>query len=247
MSVEAAHGDPVHYPKRRDLFSFDEEVAAIFDNMSVRSIPMYNEVHRLHVSMFRHLLRPGAVVADIGSSTGHLFRNIEVALDSSMQEAGIEAYAVDISQPMMDRLSASFPQVTGIVGDITKLPDLPKPADFMCCLYTLQFVSPESKVVALDWLLRNLAVGGVLILGQKEIVRNVSLRELFDEEYYKFRRDNGYTQAEIDAKTVALRNSMWPIEHDMLLTMLRMSPYCLDVIETSRWLQFSTVACIRRK
>jgi len=245
MSVDATFGDPVHYPKRRDLFSFDDEVASIFDNMAPRSIPMYLEVHRLHVSLFEHVFREGAVIADIGSSTGHLFRSIEKSFGHSIPDMGMKAVALDVSQPMMDRLASEFPYVTGLVGDITNMPDLDEPTDIMFCLYTLQFISPEGKVKAMEWLVRNLKVGGVLILGQKEVIRNVALRELFDEEYYKFRRDNGYTQAEIDAKTAALRNSMWPIEHEVLTAMLNL--HHMDCVETSRWLQFSTVACIRRK
>ncbi len=245
MSVEETCGDPVHYPKRRDLFQFDDEVASIFDNMAPRSIPMYQEVHRLHVSLFEHLFREGALIADIGSSTGHLFRSIENRYGKSIPEMGMKAVALDLSKPMMDRLRAEFPYVGGMVGDLTEVPDLTEPADVMFCLYTLQFIHPELKVKALEWLVRNLKVGGVLVLGQKEVIGNVAMRELFDEEYYQFRRDNGYTQAEIDAKTAALKNSMWPIEHDQLRMMLNM--YHMDCIETSRWLQFSTVACIRRK
>lgn len=243
--AERKDGEVVHYPKRRDLFQFDDEVAAVFDNMAVRSIPMYNEVHRLHVSMFLHLLYPGATVVDVGSSTGHLFRNIERERGVPLHETGITPIAVDLSEPMMDRLQNEFPNVHGVVGDITELGDLAKPADIMFCLYTLQFVNPELKVKALEWLIRNLKVGGVLVLGQKEVIDNTALRELFDDEYYKFRRDNGYTQEEIDAKTAALKNSMWPLPHDQMKAMLQM--HHVDFVVTSRWLQFSTIACIRRK
>lgn len=245
MSLEAVDGEIRHYPKRRDVFQFDDEVAGVFDNMAPRSIPMYNEVHRLHVSMFSHLLRPGAVVADVGSSTGHLFRNIEKQVGAVLAQTGITGYAVDLSDAMMSRLTKQFPSVTPVVGDMTDMQDLPQQADLAFCFYTLQFITPARKLMALDWLVRNTKVGGVLVLGQKDAIPDEPLRDLFDEEYYQFRRDNGYSQAEIDAKTAALKNSMWPIRHDQFLNMLQ--AYDLDYIETSRWLQFSTVACIRRK
>lgn len=244
MSLQNGAQGEIHFPKRRDVFQFDDEVSAIFDSMALRSIPMYNEVHRMHVSMLQHKLTRGAVVADIGSSTGHLFRNIEAGLGGCLEDNGIKGYAVDISDSMMSRLTGEFPTVVPIVGDISDLPDLPEPADIMFCLYTIQFISPNRKVAAMQWLVRNLKVGGILVLGQKDIIASEPLRNMADEEYYKFRRDNGYTQEEIDAKTAALRGSMWPIQYEQLMTIL--GTHRLDCFETSRWLQFSTVVCIRR-
>jgi tRNA (cmo5U34)-methyltransferase len=244
MSVDTVAGEKVHFPKRRDTFQFDAEVSSLFDDMAPRSIPMYNEVHRLHVSLFSHLLRPGAVVADIGSSTGHLFRNIATQLCLPFCDTGIHGYAVDLSADMMSHLHAQFPEVTSIVGDITDLPDLPEPADLMFCLYTLQFITDTLKPEAIRWLVRNVKVGGVLVLGQKETVAIEELQALMGEEYYQFRRDNGYSQEEIDAKTSALQNSMWPMPHESL--MRKLGQHRMDCVETTRWLQFSTVACIRR-
>jgi tRNA (cmo5U34)-methyltransferase len=244
MSVDTVAGEKVHFPKRRDTFQFDAEVSSLFDDMAPRSIPMYNEVHRLHVSMFRHLLQPGAVVADIGSSTGHLFRNIAKQLDVPFCDTGIKGYAVDVSADMMLHLRGQFPEVKALVGDITDMPDLPEPVDLMFCLYTLQFITDPLKPTALRWLVRNLKVGGVLVLGQKEVVQSETLRMLMGEEYYQFRRDNGYSQQEIDAKTAALQNAMWPMPHDALMRAL--NHHRMDCVETTRWLQFSTVSCVRR-
>ena len=245
MSVEIAAGEVVHYPKRRDVFEFDNEVASLFDNMAQRSIPLYQEVHRMHVAMFEHMFREGAHVVDIGSSTGNLFRHIEYRFNIRLSQMHVRGTAIDISQPMMDRLLEDFPHINGIVGDITAMDDLDTPADIMFALYVLQFVHPDKKVDALQWMVRNLKVGGVLVLGQKEEIDSSAMRELFDDEYYQFRRDNGYTQHEIDAKTAALRNSMWPLPHAQLMALLQMNN--LEAVETSRWLHFSTVVAVRRR
>lgn len=247
MSLEKVNGEVVHYPKRRDLFQFDSEVASIFDDMAPRSIPMYNEVHRVHVSMFKHLLKPGAVVADIGSSTGHLFRNIEREMGQTLDQAQITAIAVDISDAMMGRLQEEFPTAITIVGDIAEMGPTPPllRADIIFCLYTLQFIPDERKLAAAQWLVSTLRPGGVLVLGQKELLPSLGMDDTFSQEYYKFRRDNGYTQAEIDAKTAALKGSMFPITAEALRTML--ATCGLVCVETSRWLMFSTVACMKEE
>lgn len=244
MSVETVAGEPVHYPKRRDLFKFDEEVASIFDNMAPRSIPLYNEVHRLHVSMLRKRLIPGAVVVDVGSSTGHLFRNIERLLGKKFSDTGIYGVAVDVSPAMMGLLRAEFPTVETICGDITKIPDLSTPADILFCLYTVQFIPDEQKAAAYGWLARNTKLDGALVVGQKDRIDRPPFANDFNEEYYLFRRDNGYSQEEIDAKTAALKNSMWPLPSRA--TAQYLADCGIEALETSRWLQFSTFLGYRR-
>jgi tRNA (cmo5U34)-methyltransferase len=244
MSVESGAGDPVHLPKRRDLFKFDDEVASIFDNMAPRSIPLYNEVHRLHVSLVWKALQPGAVVVDVGSSTGHLFRNIERQLRKPFAETGLRGYAVDASGHMMDRLTREFPTVTPIIGDIAFMQPLAEKADVLFCLYTLQFVPEERKSDALHWLVDSTKIGGAVVFGQKDRILNPAFEIDFNDEYYLFRRDNGYTQEEIDAKTEALKNSMWPVAYSDLARRLAMLG--VQSHETTRWLQFSTLLGYRR-
>ena len=35
LIIDKVTGDPVHMPKRRDVFEFDEEVSQIFENMAI--------------------------------------------------------------------------------------------------------------------------------------------------------------------------------------------------------------------
>lgn len=245
MSLIQKGGEVVHIPKRRDVFEFDDEVAAIFQDMATRSIPMYEEVHRLHCSLLHEALEEATLVVDVGSSTGHLFGAIEHELGFTLSEAGIEGLAIDSSPHMMGELRTRFPTVVGACRDITEAVDLKRPADIIFCLYTLQFIPPERKALAFDWIVRNLKLGGYLVLGQKESVPGVWADMAFTEEYHQFRRDNGYTQAEIDAKTSALAGSMWPISIAQIQSEL--AARGVVTYPTSRWLQFSTLIGVRRE
>lgn len=245
MSLIQKGGEVVHIPKRRDVFQFDSEVATIFDDMAVRSIPMYEEVHRLHCSLLRESIEEATLIVDIGSSTGHLFGAIENEIGFKLEEAGIEGIAFDSSPEMLVELTRRYPTVQGVCRDITDAADLKRPADIIFCLYTIQFIPPERKALAFDWIVRNLKMGGYLVLGQKEAVPGVWAAEAFSEEYYQFRRDNGYTQEEIDAKTRALANSMWPISVAQIQSEL--AARGVVTYPTSRWLQFSTMLGIRRE
>lgn len=226
-----------HFPANPTKFEFDDSVAAIFDSMAARSIPNYAEVHRLHTEMFKDRFTHGMVVCDIGSSTGNLFHAIQQHIGASVGRIGLRCYAIDQSEPMMDTLTDRYPDVKPIVGDIARLPDLPQPADFMSCLYVLQFMQGRQRAEALKWIKRNLAPNGVLILAQKER-EPYRWASMFSKTYYALRRRNGYTQEEIDKKSEALKNSMWPVppeEQEHELDMLGLS-----YTETTRWVQFTS-------
>lgn len=235
--VNTPERHPVHFPAKPDKFEFDGDVAEIFDAMALRSIPLYAEMHRLFADMYAPRFRAGAVLCDVGSSTGAFFAAVERRIGSPCREAGLTTYAIDTSTAMMGKLRTRFPAAHTIVGDVSVLPDLPQPADVIACLYVLQFLKRDQRARALDWLKRNLAPGGVLLLGQKE-VPHWKHRKVFQETYYAFRRDNGYTQQEIDAKTAALQNAMWPVAQEELEHELQERN--MDYTETTRWMQFTS-------
>lgn len=235
----------VHFPAKHDKFEFDSEVSKIFDSMASRSIPMYAEVHRVHVEMFADKLVKGAVVADVGASTGNFFTAIETQLvGGSMKDVGIQAHALDASASMIEELRQRHPSVSCSVGSLADAPDLQQPADMLVCLYVLQFMRGEEREKAIHWLARNLARDGVLILGQKER-EPWRHAQRFSDTYYAMRRRNGYTQAEIDAKTAALKNSMWTVSPEELS--LELNSFGLTYTETTRWMQFTSGVSVHRR
>lgn len=234
MSISMREGKVVHYPKNPSKFEFDEEVASLFDSMAKRSIPMYDEAHRMHVSMLQDKFTPGAVVVDVGSSTGRLFWEIEDFHDISLPELQLHCTAIDQSAPMMERLQVRFPYVDTVLASLPNLPALAKKADIIFCLYTMQFVYPSDRYKCMQWFSDNLKPDGVVVFGQKDTTTTL----LFSEEYYRMRRANGYTQEEIDAKTRALSGSMWPVDEAARKHEAWSMGFSLK--ETSRWLDFST-------
>lgn len=246
MSISQGENGAVHFPKRRDVFTFDEEIASCFPDMAVRSIPGYNEVHRVHVSLLKdELALPDSLIVDVGSSTGKFIGEIcnQLHIDPSTGE-GLNIVALDNSAPMLDKVAGAYPWVTCYHADLLDDPRLHRPATVMNMLYVLQFIDNRRKLQVLDWVYTNLARNGVLILGQKDGFTNSAIDNMFTAEYIRFREDNGYSKEEIEAKSFALRNSMWPIPNEDLTAMLKMVGFSV-VTETTRWLNFSTLLCVK--
>lgn len=243
--VQQSDQDPVHVPKRRDVFQFDSEVAAIFPNMAVRSIPMYREVHRLHAAILKRMYvgRPLSIL-DVGASRGHFLREVCNQLQNSHEERWLHCTAMEQSEPMLAHIRADLPHVECLWGDITQHPEMPQRYDAISMFYVLQFVPDKEKRAALEWAYSWLKPGGVLLLGQKEDQARTGNQAILHDEYIQFRVDNGYDKAEIEAKTAALKNSMWCVDRDDLHTVLQDIGF-YNVHDTSRWLMFSTLMARR--
>ena len=248
MLTEDQDGRLCHFPKSPDKFVFDAEVASVFDQMAVRSIPGYLEAHEIHAKMIAHLAeQEHFTVYDVGASRGAFFRAICTQMQTPISRGlpHFNFWAIDQSPEMLVYLQQEMPWVQTLQGDATALDDFVKPADVVCMNYLLQFIPPdrESRLNVLKWAWRNLRTGGMLILGQKNTVSD-TFEQWFTDEYYAFRRRNGYSAEEIAAKTAALKNSMWPMSPRTMEDLAYDAGF-IDYAETTRWLQFSTSICVK--
>lgn len=255
LVIDPVSGDPIHYPKRRDVFIFDEEVTEIFDNMAVRSLPMYTEINRIHAELVAEVVPLSSYpkVLDIGASTGMLFRTIcnQLQIPCHVAPKSFRGYAVDNSAAMLRKLKETFPWVITAETDIRYLKfQTLGYMDVVNMMYTLQFVEPQYHTAVLQSCFDILNPGGLFLLAHKESggcdfrVGGRPYDSIMTDLYLKFRLDNGYTWQEIEAKTQALRNSMWPMERGMIEEQLHEVGFRC-VVETTRWLQFASYMAIR--
>lgn len=236
-------GNPVHYPAG-ESFQFDDEVAAIFENMAERSIPMYREAHRIHASMIGEMLstREHVGILDVGASTGS-FLHAVCKQAGAVRPKNVIYQALDSSEAMCKRLKERYPWITVTLADITDPPVIDFRPDVVSMMYVLQFIPPHKKVAVLEWLHSIMPDEGIMFLGQKDIFHG-GIGRVFQDEYIKFRLANGYTREEIDAKTEALKHSMWCSTPYDLREILYGIGFGL-VLETTRWLNFSTFICVK--
>lgn len=235
-----------HHPADPNKFTFDKDVAAIFPDMSVRSIPNFLEAHAAHARMIRPLIeqRPGAKILDVGASRGAFFKAMQ-------QEYGhgskLRYYAVDNSPEMCAYLRQDFPGALVQELDITSDTWLKQPDtyDVVCCHYTLQFVPRHMQPTVLMHLCDSVAPGGILIFGHKSSHEDAgAMGEAAHEEYIRFRMDNGYTREEIDRKTKALKGSMFPASNEFVTTFVKQRGFT-QVQETFRFMMFTTFIASR--
>lgn len=244
MLTIPADGRSVHYPAKPDKFEFDNEVAEVFHDMALRSIPLFYETHNMHAALCAPWMEQEKVaILDVGASRGAFLS--AMAKHYGLPRDGAHVRMNDISLDMATKLLCEFPWATVDNLDIagSTFMDMPNEQwDIINCTYVLQFIPADQQVGVLQKLVRMLKPGGVLFLGQK-LDTPGPMGRLLHSQYVQFRLDNGYTAAEIDAKTAALKNSMWPMPEGTLTYYL--NRFGLSVMETSRWTVFNNYMCTK--
>src|SRR5262245_43360800 len=84
-------------------FTFNEQVARVFDDMVSRSVPQYGEIQRMLAELAANFATPGSNIYDLGCSTG---TTLALVHDSLPVEAKL--IGVDNSAEMLDKCGSKL-------------------------------------------------------------------------------------------------------------------------------------------
>jgi tRNA (cmo5U34)-methyltransferase len=191
-------------------FAFNAAVANVFDDMIHRSVPMYAEIIRRQARIIEIAAPRKARIYDLGSSTG----NLALALCKRMLAGMFELTAVDTSQSMLDisakRLNAidRSADVTHVNADVRRI--AMQSAGAVVANFTLQFIPPADRDALLEKIHRSLVPGGIFLFSEKTVHPDPELADLQVDFYYRFKKENGYSELEISQKRDALENVLVP-------------------------------------
>jgi len=191
-------------------FRFGAEVAAVFDDMLLRSVPFYGEVQRMIAEMAADFAVPGTQVVDLGCSTGTTFIALDPALPRDVRLVGI-----DNSEEMLAKCRAKLAE-SGIKRPVElRCADLHagvniERVSMALLILTLQFVRPMHRERLVADVHRGLVDNGCLVLVEKVLGEDSFFNRLFIKYYYDLKRRNGYSDLEITQKREALENVLVP-------------------------------------
>jgi len=233
--------DKVFTKPIKKQFEFDEEVAAVFDDMLERSVPFYKESQKITEFFALKNLKEGGVLYDLGCSTATVLLNIHRKLDINAELIGLdnseamlaqarrkcEAYGVDIEVLNADILEFKY-----------------KKADVFISNYTLQFIRPLVREELVKKIADSLNKDAVFIFSEKVISHHSKLNKDLIECYYDFKKEQGYSEYEIMQKREALENVLVPYSEEENIKMALNSGFshCEVVF---RWANFCTFIAIK--
>ncbi len=233
--------DTVFTKPIKKQFEFDEEVAAVFDDMLQRSVPFYSESQKITEFFALRQLEEGGKMYDLGCSTATLLLNIRRKLKSDATLIGLdnseamleqarkkcEAYGADVEVKYADILDYDYEE-----------------ADVFVSNYTLQFIRPLVREELVKKISSSLKKGGIFIFSEKVISHHPKLNKDLIECYYDFKKEQGYSQYEIMQKREALENVLVPYSEEENIKMALNSGFshCEVVF---RWSNFCTFIAIK--
>jgi tRNA (cmo5U34)-methyltransferase len=228
-------------------FEFNAEVAEVFDDMLVRSIPFYREQQAMLEQIAKKFYLPGTRVYDLGCSTGVTLMNLARALGPDVRLIGY-----DFSEPMLDKAAKRIAdaglqrQIELRQADFNK--DLSQTelqqASIVTLCWTLQFVRPLWRDSLIQWITRGMVKGGALICMEKVMTNSSDMNRYFIEFYYDYKSRNGYSKEEILKKREALENVLVPYRTEENFELFRRNGF--STVETCfQWFNFAGYLCVK--
>ena len=225
-------------------FSFNEEVATVFDDMLVRSVPFYQEMQRMIAELVCDFAAEGTNIYDLGCSTGTTLLNLNRQLGDRVKYIG-----VDYSSEMLEKCRKKLAD-NNFSGECELVcADLNKPisienASVVVMVLSLQFIRPLYRERLIESIFRGMNENGCLIVVEKVLGEDSVFNRLFIKYYYDMKKRNGYSELEISKKRESLKNVLVPyrlLENKELLLKQRFK-YC-DVF--FKWYNFSGIVALK--
>lgn len=228
------------YPKP---FSFNHDVAQVFDDMVTRSVPIYVEVHHHMSQWLKRMCQNDDIIVDLGCSTGTTILYLGQCLSERLRFIGIDNSEAMISKA--ESKLARLPERHRIelrCEDITQA-DFSN-AGFVVMNYTLQFLPVAKRAQLIEHIYRGMRPGGILFLSEKLRAEHPILEETSTSIYENFKLEQGYTHSEIARKKEALENVLVPYTETQCRKLLEKSGFAaIDTIV--KWNNFASFIAVK--
>ncbi len=222
-------------------FQFDEQVAAVFDDMIERSVPFYRQNMELIADLLLRRIKEGMRIVDLGSSTGSLLIEIARRCRVDAQFLGIDSSEamVELAQKKAEAFDT---RIEFLCEDIMRA-DF-GPADIVIANYTLQFIRPPVRQGAVNKIASSLKDGGVFICSEKILMEDSWLNRQIIDIYHSYKMHRGYSETEIMRKREALENVLVPYTMEENRRMFLEGGF-KRVDTVFQWANFATMAAFR--
>jgi len=212
-----------------------------FDRHVRRSVPLYDVGHELVAALSDFFLSDGSICYDLGCSTGALCARL--ARRHAAKQ--VQIVGCDREPGMVQRARAAcreFPAVEIREDDLLSVEY--EPADFIVAYYTLQFVRPQVRQLAIDRLYAALNWGGGLVVFEKVRGPDARFQDIATAIYTDFKLDRGYTGNEIVAKSRSLKGVLEPFSTAGNLGLLHRAGF-IDIMTVMKYVCFEGFLAIK--
>lgn len=223
----------------KEEFSFDKNVSNVFSDMIKRSIPDYTMMRYLIYNIGKRFIKENETILDIGCSNGEGIKSFVNVFDDK-----VNYLLLDNSDSMVKQAKQRYKsnrtikiEKYNIINGIKNI----KSVSVVLSILTLQFIDTKYRKQIIKDIYNVLNENGIFIFVEKIKCKN---DEMFIEEYYNIKRENGYTEEQIETKREALKNILIPLTEEENKRMLSNSGF-KNVECFWRCLNFVGFVCIK--
>ena len=207
-------------------WTFNNQIAQIFDKHARQHIPDYDRVIDLSINLCKQKVEPAQPILELGCAVGETVKRLHKASFSNI-------HAVDNSQAMLD----SCPADLATYYHSSTIPQVDIKFNAVICNWTLHFI--KNKESYLQDIYNCLAPGGIFILSEKVENQGLAL-----EQYHQFKRTQGVSDEEIAAKAKSLEGVMFVDSVDWYMSALQTIGFNNIYTANSNWC-FTTLVAIK--
>lgn len=193
-------------------WTFDKKVTDVFDDMLMRSIPQYDVMRKAVYDLGKRFVLPGTCIVDLGCSRGESLAPFVDRFDAIGDRQRF--IGVEVSDPMRQAALKRFESNRNVdVIQVDLRTDYPKEinASLTLIVLTLQFIPIEYRHTLLSKIYESTIHGGAVVLVEKVLGNTGLFDKAMVETYYEMKRQNQYSQEQIERKRLSLEGVLVPI------------------------------------
>jgi len=206
-------------------FEFNEEVADVFPDMILRSVPGYPLTISMISVMADKFYQTGSNIYDLGCSLG----TVSIAIQKVLKDRKSKIIAVDNSEAMIKSccknniIENDENKIDFVLEDILNTNIFN--ASVVIMNFSLQFICLENRKKLVQRIYKGLLPGGVFILSEKIHFDNKDENDAMSDLHYHMKELNGYEKLEISSKRKSLEDVLISEKIDDHLDRLRQAGF----------------------
>ena len=225
-------------------WEFDEKVTDCFEDMLSRSIPQYDLMRESSANLVYDVIKNPKCrketfnILDIGCSDGLMIEKLINKFNGEGYYTG-----VDISEPMLKK--AKYRLLDDVISRKVKIENCDLRTNYPTGIYdaitsilAIQFTPIEYRQHIIQNIYNSLSpTNGCFIMVEKVLGNTDNINKLFVKNYYDMKKQNGYTEEQIERKRLSLEGVLVPVTSDWNVDLLKQAGFKqVDVFW--KWMNF---------
>lgn len=232
-------GDQISSAESR--WSFEGATVSNFQEHARKSIPFYEQGHRLILQLSDFFVKEPGSCYELGCSRGILTKDLALRHKGK----GIHWVGIDCSQDMILAAQNEHKQTQNLefVCDDMSTLEL-QSSDFIVAHYSIQFTPPRLRQDTINKIYQSLNWGGAFVMFEKVRGADARFQDIYTQLYMDFKLSQGYQPHEIMAKNQSLKGVLEPFSTEGNLGLLKRAGF-EDISTVFKYLCFEGFLCIK--